>query len=92
MVSSAGVAVATLVSNAWLKRGDRKRERTLDRERRVWEAKSAALITVIANCSTLHAACQQDWSLPDDDAAMTTVRSRIAVLKQRFILAHTRTH
>lgn len=81
VVSSASVALATLASNAWLKRGDRKHERTLDREGRVWEAKSAALIAVISMCNRLLGFCEFDWSQDGDDVSTAAVRRCVAVLK-----------
>lgn len=56
VVSSGTVALATLVVNAATKRGDRQHAAALDYEKRVWEAKSAALIEVIGACEAIIAA------------------------------------
>lgn len=53
-------AFTTQAFNAWTKRGDRKHASQLDFEKRVWEAKSAALVEVIAKCQRLKDAADVD--------------------------------
>lgn len=53
IASTALVAVAAQVGTALTTRGDRKHTSQLDFEKRVWEAKSAALVSVIAKCQRL---------------------------------------
>jgi hypothetical protein len=56
VVSSAAVAILTLVINALTKRGDRKHAASLDFEKRVWETKSGALLDLIAKCESIRSA------------------------------------
>jgi hypothetical protein len=50
----------TQALNAWTKRGDRKHTSQLDFEKRIWEAKSAALVEIIAKCQQLKDATDVD--------------------------------
>jgi hypothetical protein len=56
VVSSAVVAILTLVINALTKRGDRKHAASLDFEKRVWETKSGALLNLITKCESIRSA------------------------------------
>lgn len=53
-------AFTTQAFNAWTKRGDRKHASQLDFEKRVWEAKSAALVEIITKCQRLKDATDVD--------------------------------
>jgi hypothetical protein len=53
VVTSGVVAVLTLVINALTKRGDRRHAASLDFEKRVWEAKSSALLKLITKCELI---------------------------------------
>lgn len=73
--------MATLASNAWIKRGDRKHERALDFERRVWETKNAVLTQLITKCNTLRAACEVEINVVSSDEADSLRRKRIFLLE-----------
>lgn len=60
IASTALVAVAAQVGTALTKRVDRKQAFQLDFDKRVWEAKSAALVSVIAKCQRLKDATDVD--------------------------------
>jgi hypothetical protein len=53
-------AFTTQAFTAWTKRGDRKHTSQLDFEKRIWEAKSAALVEIIAKCQRLKDATDVD--------------------------------
>lgn len=63
IASTAFVAVAAQVGTAATKRGDRKHASQLDFNKRVWDSKSAALVSVITQCQFLKDAADVD--LPD---------------------------
>ena len=60
VISSAIVAALTLVFNAATKRGDRKHATSLEFEKRVWETKSTALLTLIGMCDSIRSAIRAD--------------------------------
>jgi hypothetical protein len=53
VISSAVVAVVTLVVNALMRRGDRKHAVSLEFDKRVWDAKSTALLALIEKCDVI---------------------------------------
>ncbi|BBX06931.1 hypothetical protein [Mycolicibacterium aichiense] len=57
---TAFVAITSQAVNALMKRGDRKHESQLDFEKRVWEAKSAALVEIVTKCQRLKDAADVD--------------------------------
>jgi hypothetical protein len=56
VISSASVAALTLTINAAGKRGDRKHVTNLEFQKRVWDTKSAALLSLIKTCEAINAA------------------------------------
>jgi hypothetical protein len=56
VISSGVVAVVTLVVNAMMKRGDRKHTTSLEFDKRVRDAKSAALLALIEKCTVIRRA------------------------------------
>lgn len=58
--STAAVGLGAQLGTALTKRGDRKHASQLDFDKRVWEAKSAALVSVIAKCERLRDAVDVD--------------------------------
>ncbi|MGB3482463.1 MAG: hypothetical protein WBB07_09655 [Mycobacterium sp.] len=74
VISSGVVAVATLVANGLMRRGDRKHTSSLEFEKRVWEKKSTALLDLISHSQAiLHAI--------DRDADPEPRRQQFAVLQ-----------
>lgn len=56
VISTGAVAAASLIINAITKRGDRKHEASIEFEKRVWDIKSHALLSVIKICESIHTA------------------------------------
>ncbi|MGV0804812.1 hypothetical protein [Mycolicibacterium setense] len=88
--SSAAVAVVTLVANALSKRGDRQHATTLEFEKRVWEAKSGALLDLIAKCEMLRSSMRASDSYERQQAEVlrTYVRGRNMTLPSAELLAY----
>jgi hypothetical protein len=59
VVSTGSVAVLTLVFNATTKRGDRKHDMNLEFQKRVWDTKSTALLSLIQRCESISAAATE---------------------------------
>ena len=57
---SGGVALATLVFNWLMRRGDREHTSSLEFEKRVWERKSTALLDLVAQCQAILEAIARD--------------------------------
>lgn len=75
VISTGSVAVLTLVFNAATKRGDRKHDMNLEFQKRVWDTKSTALLSLIQTCESISAAATD----PNDDH-----EDRQAALWRRF--------
>jgi hypothetical protein len=63
VISSASVAALTLAINAATKRGDRKHVTNLEFQKRVWDTKNSALLSLIQTCEGITAAATE----PDAD-------------------------
>jgi hypothetical protein len=75
VISSGAVAVATLVANGLMRRGDRKHTSSLEFEKRVWEKKSTALLDLISHCQAIL------QTLDHDAADLESQRQQFAVLQ-----------
>ena len=76
VVTSGVVGISGKATDAWSRRGDRKHESKLETDKRVWEAKDAALTALIDICMELSDKCEIRVKLQADAPAENSLRGR----------------
>ena len=70
VISSGLIAALSIITNAVTKRGDRKHAMSLEFEKRGWETKSAALLSLIGKCKSIRSAVDPDQDNERNQAAI----------------------